>query len=109
VWREFGDRLTTYLGAHVEELSNPELIARDLERERELTGAEVSLYRVDGTLIASSARPAVAPLSELEAKRLVTGALRSSGRAWAVGGAGAAARSGRGVRAASRPRTPGPT
>ncbi len=69
-WRKYPERLATYLSARSMELEHPAQIERDLRREQELLGVEASVYRLDGSLVASNIEPPIPPLSAEDVLRL---------------------------------------
>src|SRR5439155_1569491 len=73
-WRSYPERLAAYV-AHGGPglLEDPALLARELQRERSITGAEVSVYRLEGVLISSNVEPPLPPLTASDADRLLRG------------------------------------
>ncbi|HEY3451195.1 MAG TPA: HAMP domain-containing sensor histidine kinase [Myxococcales bacterium] len=71
-WRNYPERLATYLSARAADLDHPEIIERDLKRENELLGVEATIYRLDGTLVATNIDPPIPALKPQDAARLHT-------------------------------------
>ncbi|MGC4115386.1 MAG: HAMP domain-containing sensor histidine kinase [Myxococcales bacterium] len=69
-WRAYPERLANYLSARAMDLDRPEVIERDLKRENELLGVEATIYRLDGTLVATNVDPPVPALKPQDARRL---------------------------------------
>lgn len=69
--RMYPERLGTYLSARADDvIGRPALLARDLRREHELTGIEVTIYALDGRELASNVEPPVPAVSRDELARL---------------------------------------
>jgi len=58
----YPERFADYLSERAGDLSRPALIERDLRREKEIWGAEMSVYRIDGALVASNVEPPIPPV-----------------------------------------------
>lgn len=69
-WRAYPERLASYLSARATDLDQPAIIERDLKRENELLGVEATIYRMDGTPVATNVTPAIPPLPPKDAARL---------------------------------------
>ena len=69
----YPERFADYLSARAADLANPALIERDLRREKEIWGAELSVYRLDGAMVATNVDPPVPPLPAELLKRLEHG------------------------------------
>jgi signal transduction histidine kinase len=79
-WHAYPDRLATYLSSRATEIDKPELLVRDLARERELLGVEATIYRLDGSMVATNVQPPVGALDPEEAQRLESGPIHHPGR-----------------------------
>ncbi|MBI5543548.1 MAG: HAMP domain-containing histidine kinase [Deltaproteobacteria bacterium] len=79
-WRAYPERLEDYLSSRAGDLDRPEIVERDLRRERDLIGVEMTVYRVDGTQVATNVEPPIPPLEERDVRRLKRGPIHVRGR-----------------------------
>jgi signal transduction histidine kinase len=77
-WHGFPERVAAYLAAHTSDLQRPELIARDLDHERDVLGVEMSVWRPDGTLVATNVQPPVARLQGEDLEKLSAGIVHAA-------------------------------